>query len=80
MKDGGAFVEDLALVAVVIELRGNVRACRDPDDDKLLEIAARGGADCIVTGDQGLLILNPFHGIAILTPADFMQAVAAQTT
>ena len=71
-----AFVADLALAAMQVELSGLVRVCRDPDDDKLLEIAAVGRADCLVTGDQDLLILNPFQRIPILTPAGFLAAIA----
>ena len=71
-----AFVADLALAATQVELSGLVRVCRDPDDDKLLEIAAVGRADCLVTGDQDLLILNPFQRIPILTPAGFLAAIA----
>ena len=33
-----AFVADLALSSVLVEVRGVIRLCRDPDDDKLLEI------------------------------------------
>src|SRR5712691_170023 len=40
-----AFVADLALSAVQVELPGLVRVCRDPDDDKLLEIAVIGRAE-----------------------------------
>jgi putative PIN family toxin of toxin-antitoxin system len=58
-----AVVADLALSAVQVELRGAVKICRDPDDDKLLEIAVVGRADCLVTGDQDLLMLDPFQGI-----------------
>src|SRR5208337_4460537 len=50
-----------------------IRACRDPRDDKFLEVAVHGRADAIVTGDKDLLELNPFHGIAILTPADWLE-------
>jgi putative PIN family toxin of toxin-antitoxin system len=50
-----------------------IRACRDPKDDKFLELAVHGRADAIVTGDQDLLTLNPFRGIAILTPADYLK-------
>jgi predicted nucleic acid-binding protein len=31
-----------------------------------------GRADVIVTGDRDLLALNPFRGIAILTPAAYL--------
>jgi uncharacterized protein len=50
-----------------------IRACRDPKDDKFLELAVHGRADAIVTGDKDLLTLHPFRGIAILTPADYLK-------
>src|SRR5690242_16167257 len=34
--------------------------CRDPKDNKFLEVAFAAKASCIVTGDKDLLILNPF--------------------
>jgi putative PIN family toxin of toxin-antitoxin system len=71
-----AFVADLTLVAVQVELPGLVRVCRDPDDDKLLEIAAFGRADCLVTGDDDLLQLGNFQGIPIITPAGFLEALS----
>jgi putative PIN family toxin of toxin-antitoxin system len=72
-----AFLSDLALASVQIELAGGIKACRDPDDDMLLEIAVLGRADCIVTGDRDLLVLDPFGTVRILTPAAFLEAVAA---
>jgi putative PIN family toxin of toxin-antitoxin system len=50
-----------------------IRACRDPKDDKFLEVAVHGRADLIVTGDRDLLDLNPFRRIAILTPAEYLE-------
>ncbi len=70
-----AVVSQLALTAVSVELRGIVRVCRDPDDDKVLETAVLGRADCIVTGDNGLLILGQFQNIPILTPAGFLERI-----
>jgi len=52
-----------------------IRACRDPKDDKFLEVAVHGRADLIVTGDRDLLDLHPFRGIAILTPAQYLARV-----
>jgi uncharacterized protein len=51
-----------------------IRACRDPKDDKFLEVAVHGRADAIVTGDSDLLDLHPFRGIAILTPAEYLES------
>jgi hypothetical protein len=65
---------------VQVELSGAVTVCRDPDDNKLLEIAIAGRADCLVTGDQDLLVLDPFHGIPILTPAKFLTIVSQGTS
>jgi len=50
-----------------------ILACRDPRDDKFLEVAVHGRADLIVTGDADLLALSPFRGIAILTPAAYLE-------
>lgn len=50
----------------------SIRACRDPRDDKFLELAIDGRADLILTGDKDLLALHPFRGIAILTPIEYL--------
>lgn len=39
----------------------------------LLELAASGKADVIVTGDSDLLVLNPFRDIPVLNPKDFLE-------
>lgn len=57
----------------VISVITSIRACRDSRDDKFLELAIDGQADMIVTGDKDLLALHPFHDIAILTPAQFLE-------
>ncbi len=48
-----------------------VRECRDPDDDKFLELALASRAVAIVTGDPDLLVLYPWRGIRIVKLADF---------
>ena len=60
--------------AELVEITERVEVCRDPKDDQILELAVSGNADCIVTGDDDdLLTLNPFRGIATITPADFLR-------
>lgn len=51
----------------------NPPVCRDVDDDVVLGTALAGGGTAIVTGDQDLLVLDPFRGIRILTPAAFWK-------
>jgi uncharacterized protein len=63
----------LAAAGAVIAER--IVACRDPTDDKFLELAVNGRADFIVSGDTDLLALNPFRNIPIVSPAVFVQGV-----
>ena len=44
----------------------------DPDDNKILELAAQIG-DVIVTGDRHLLKLGDFRGVKIQRPAEFLD-------
>lgn len=59
--------------AEMVTITERIAACRDPTDDKFLELAVNGRADLIVTGDADLLALNPFRDITIVTPATFVQ-------
>jgi len=61
--------------ALLIETSERIRACRDPRDDKFLEVAVAGQADLILTGDADLLALHPFRDIAILTPAAYLASL-----
>jgi putative PIN family toxin of toxin-antitoxin system len=67
-----ALLERIAALVEIIDVLQSIRASRDPTDDKFLEAAVNGRADVIVTGDKDLLALNPFRGIAIVTPADYL--------
>ena len=67
-----ALLERVASLVEIIEVLQSIRASRDPKDDKFLEAAVNGRADVIVTGDKDLLDLNPFRGIAIVTPAAYL--------
>ncbi|MEX2310424.1 MAG: putative toxin-antitoxin system toxin component, PIN family [Pirellulales bacterium] len=55
-----------------------IKDCRDPNDNKFLELAVDGLASAIVTGDADLLSLHPFQGIAILKPRDFLARFATE--
>ena len=67
------YLDTVREVATFIEIASPIRACRDPRDDKFLEVAVHGCADMILTGDTDLLTLHPFRGIAILTPAAYLE-------
>jgi putative PIN family toxin of toxin-antitoxin system len=66
-------LQEYEQLCTLVPITTPIRACRDPKDDKFLEVAVHGLADAIITGDYDLLELNPFHGIAILTPAEYLE-------
>jgi len=66
------FIFNLVRIGEFIEPKIEITECRDPRDNKFLELAVAGNADCIVTGDNDLLVLNPFRGIKIISPRDFL--------
>jgi len=47
----------------------------DPDDDKILEAAIAGNADCIVSGDSHLLQLEKHREISIHNPNKFLEKI-----
>lgn len=49
------------------------RVCSDPDDDFILSGAQAAAADCLITGDEDLLVLEEYRGIRILKPSDFWR-------
>ena len=67
-----ALLERVASLVEIIDVLQPIRASRDAKDDKFLEAAVNGRADVIVTGDKDLLDLNPFRGVAIVTPAEYL--------
>ncbi len=66
------FLRLLGHIAEMIPIIHTVHACRDPRDDKFLELAVNGEASFIITGDADLLDLHPFRGIPIITPASYL--------
>ena len=58
-----------------MEVTSTVSECRDPKDDKFLELAISGRASHIVSGDDDLLVLNPFRETSIVSPLDFVLHV-----
>ena len=72
IADRQEFIRLLGRIVEVVPIVRVVRACRDPRDDKMLEIAVNGRADLIITGDHDLLALDPFMGIAILSPTGYL--------
>ncbi len=54
-----------------VEIEHTFTDCRDAKDNFLLDLAVSGQADLLITGEDDLLSLNPFHGIQIISYRDF---------
>ena len=52
--DVEAFVAAVAAVVQLVPVSGELRLCRDPDDDVILETAIRGNAAFVVSRDEDL--------------------------
>jgi uncharacterized protein len=46
--------------------------CRDLRDNKFLALALHCSAQFLISSDDDLLVLHPWHKIAILSPAQFL--------
>lgn len=72
-KERKQFISTLVRDAYLVTITRQITICRDPKDDKFLELAVDGNANCLITGDKDLLILNPFQGIPIVKPDAFLN-------
>ncbi|MCC5624252.1 putative toxin-antitoxin system toxin component, PIN family [Nostoc sp. CHAB 5715] len=68
------FLENLTENCQFIDVTEQINECRDLKDNKYLELALSGQAECIVTGDDDLLVLNPWRDIEILNVQEFLAS------
>ena len=72
--DASVTIETIALASEIVEpVTFDKQICRDPDDDAILGTAVAGNANCIVTGDSDLLVLEGFQGVDIVSPSEFAR-------
>ncbi len=67
------FLIGLAKSVKFVDIQKSIVACRDPKDDKFLDLAVNGDAKLIISGDKDLLVLHPFEDIPILTVRQFLD-------
>jgi putative PIN family toxin of toxin-antitoxin system len=73
LEDRHGFLRRLGGVARTVNITRRFDDCRDAKDNMFLDVAVNGQADALITGDADLLVLHPFHGIPILSPAAFLD-------
>jgi len=67
------FLEAFIDQAILVDVTENFQECRDPKDNKILELALNGKANYIISGDRDLLILHPFRDVCVITADDFLK-------
>ena len=73
IQDREEFLRMLGRIVEMVTILHAVHDCRDVRDNQILEVAVNGQAQVIATGDEDSLVLNPFRGISILRPADYLK-------
>jgi putative PIN family toxin of toxin-antitoxin system len=79
------FVRLIAARAAAIEISGNLKICRDPDDDEILEAAIRGKAEYLVTRDDDLkrdldlIKMARRHRVRVVSVRQFLRRLSRQT-
>jgi putative PIN family toxin of toxin-antitoxin system len=58
--------------ATVVRPTVTVTDCRNPKDNKYLELALAAKAATIVSSEEDLLVLHPWRGVRILKPAAYL--------
>ena len=66
-------LELLAAAAKWFEPTTPVADCRDVKDNRYLELALASRATAIVSGDEDLLVLDPWRTVRIVRPATFVR-------
>src|SRR3989338_8009316 len=59
--------------AILVVPAEKIDVVTDLDDNKFVEAALEGKAECIVSQDKHLLVLNWYRGIKVLDPAEFLK-------
>lgn len=74
LRELESHLDELLFQASWVEVTGEIQgACRDKNDDAILETAWRADAFYLVAGDKDLLSLGTFKGTAIITPAAYLE-------
>ena len=70
-----SFLGYLQSKSELVDVKSEVKLCRDPADDFLLCLAKDGTADFLITGDKDLLALSQISSTQILTLTTFIEKI-----
>ena len=77
-NNNGTFITKYKFLCEFIEPKSSVELCRDPRDNKFLELAIEIGADYLITGDKDLLEIISYETTMILQLNDFFEILTQQ--
>jgi predicted nucleic acid-binding protein len=60
-------------LAEIVQTKSHVTACQDEMDNRVIECAIDGRAECIVRGDLYLLGLKSFKDVKIMAVSEFLR-------
>ena len=66
-------LETISEYADLVKVKTEIKVCRDPKDNFLLELSIDGNADFLLTGDNDLLDLAKIGETVIVTISDFLK-------
>jgi len=69
------YLEWLAELAEWVKPSIRIEDCRDPDDNRFLEVLVAGEGDVLISGDADLLALHPYEGRPIVAPGEFLEGM-----
>ena len=74
LEDRQEFLRKLLRITEKVSITKRIQECRDPKDDKFLEVAINGDADYIISGDKDLLVMSPYKkNIKIILPVNYLK-------
>lgn len=71
-----AVVMQVARVAEIVRPVARLAVVADEPDNRILDCAAEGKADIVVSGDHHLLDLDAYGGVRIIRPAWFLAELS----
>lgn len=74
-------VDSITKKAERVTLKGNIKLCRDSDDNVIIETAVRGKAKYLITGDKDItndkeiLSFLSLHGVSVIPLSKFLELI-----
>ncbi len=72
-SDAMSFLNNYLILSKFIEITHNINICRDPKDNKFLELAVSSNSKILLTGDKDLLVLEKYLDVFIYSPIQFLN-------